>query len=88
MSGNLIRPVDRLRGAPRCAAKAKSTARRCQGPAVKGWRVCRLHGARGGAPRGVDHPNYRHGQRTHEKADARREINELIKAVKELCDGI
>ncbi len=33
---------------PRCTAKAKSTRQRCCNAAVKGWPVCRLHGARGG----------------------------------------
>jgi len=40
----------------RCKAKAKRTGERCQNPAVKGYAVCRLHGANpknhGGAPDG------------------------------------
>lgn len=43
--------------AKRCTATAKSTGERCQNPAVKGWDVCRVHGAgtpkddaTGGAP--------------------------------------
>lgn len=43
--------------AKRCTATAKSTGERCQNPAVKGWDVCRMHGAgtpkedtTGGAP--------------------------------------
>lgn len=63
---NLMDPVERLRAAPRCAARAKSTGARCQCPAVRGWRVCRVHGAGGGAPSGAAHPNYRHGLRTKE----------------------
>jgi hypothetical protein len=35
-------------------------------PAVKGWRVCRMHGARGGAPEGERNGNYRHRARTKE----------------------
>ena len=30
--------------AARCAAKSKRTGKRCKNPAVKGKRVCRLHG--------------------------------------------
>ena len=41
-------PVQRLREAPRCHARAKSTGERCKCPAVSGWCVCRVHGARGG----------------------------------------
>ncbi len=52
--------------APRCTAKAKSTGNRCGSPAVKGWNVCRMHGARGGAPEGKRNGNYRHGARTKE----------------------
>ena len=69
MSGNLMCPVDRLRSAPRCHAAAKRTGKRCQGPSVKGWRVCRFHGAHGGAPRGKRHPNYKHGLRTVKSED-------------------
>lgn len=43
--------------AKQCTATAKSTGERCQNPAVKGWDVCRVHGAgtpkenaTGGAP--------------------------------------
>jgi len=35
--------------AKRCTATAKSTGERCQNPAVKGWDVCRMHGA--GSPK-------------------------------------
>ena len=35
-------------------------------PAVKGWKVCRMHGARGGAPEGEKNGNYKHGARTKE----------------------
>lgn len=34
----------------RCRAKAKSLNARCTQPKVSGYEVCRLHGARGGAP--------------------------------------
>ena len=35
--------------AKQCTATAKSTGERCQNPAVKGWDVCRMHGA--GSPK-------------------------------------
>lgn len=34
----------------RCHARSKTTGERCKAPAVKGWKVCRMHGARGGRP--------------------------------------
>ena len=63
---NPIDPVQRLRDAPRCHAKAKRTGKQCKSPAVKGWRVCRLHGARGGAPRGKAHGMWKHGGRSND----------------------
>jgi len=33
---------------------------------VRGWKVCRMHGARGGAPEGKRNGNYRHGARSKE----------------------
>jgi hypothetical protein len=38
----------------------------CRSPAVRGWKVRRMHGARGGAPEGKRNGNYRHGTRTEE----------------------
>jgi tripartite-type tricarboxylate transporter receptor subunit TctC len=40
--------------APRCSATSKRTRERCKAPAVRGWRVCRFHGARGGDPAVAD----------------------------------
>lgn len=65
-------PVHRLQSAPRCNAKAKSTGERCKCPAVRGWRVCRMHGARGGHAAGPGHPQWKHGGRSQEVALARR----------------
>lgn len=76
--GNFINPVQRLRDAPRCTARAKTTGQRCRCPAKRGWRTCRLHGAGGGAPSGKAHPNYRHGLRTIE-------MQEVMKLTRLLC---
>ncbi len=76
---NPIDPAQKLRDAPRCTAKAKSTGQRCKAPAVRGWRVCRVHGAGGGAPRGKANPNYRHGMRTKEWTEMRKLVNELVR---------
>jgi hypothetical protein len=64
-------PVHRLRRAPRCSAKAKSTGERCRCPAVRGWAVCRVHGARGGHAAGPAHPQWKHGGRSQEVVQAR-----------------
>ena len=72
-------PMRKAHAAPRCAAHSKRTGEPCNGPAVTGWRVCRLHGAGGGHPPGSAHPSWRHGMRSREWIEARREINELIR---------
>jgi len=76
---NPMDPAQRLRDAPRCNATAKSTGQRCRNPSKQGWTVCRLHGAGGGAPRGKAHPNYKHGMRSKEWTDMRKQINELMR---------
>jgi hypothetical protein len=68
MSDNLMH---RCNSAPRCRAKSKRTGLPCQSPAVKGYRVCRMHGARGGAPEGKRNGNFRHGGRTKEATNPR-----------------
>jgi len=45
-------PMHNAHVAPRCGAKSKRTGQPCRAPAVRGWKVCRMHGARGGAPKG------------------------------------
>src|SRR5215813_6312413 len=61
-----INPMHKAHAAPRCTAKSKRTKKPCRAPAVRGWKVCRMHGARGGAPEGKRNGNYRHGERSKE----------------------
>lgn len=49
------------------------------GPSVKGWSVCRMHGARGGAPLGPANGRWRHGNRTREAEAMRRVLSDLVK---------
>ncbi len=77
---NPMNPAQRLRDAPRCHARAKRTGERCKCPTVKGWRVCRVHGAYGGAPTGPAHGRYRHGLFSAAAMSERRAIGELIRA--------
>lgn len=63
--GGVTKPdINPMHLAPRCCAHSKRTGLSCRSPAVRGWRVCRMHGARGGAPSGHLNGNYRHGSRT------------------------
>lgn len=74
--------MSKAHAAPRCTATSKRTGVRCRGPAVKGWHVCRFHGAGGGHSAGKDHPSYQHGMRAQECIEARRRLNELLRAVR------
>jgi hypothetical protein len=70
-------PMHRCNAAPRCRAKSKRTGLPCRSPAVRGYRVCRMHGARGGAPTGERNGKYRHGARTKEAIQAVRLVSLL-----------
>ncbi len=72
-----INPMQSAHGAPRCKAKSKRTGKPCCAPAVRGCRVCRMHGARGGAPTGKQNGNYRYGARTKEAIQAVKYVNLL-----------
>jgi hypothetical protein len=63
---------------PRCSATSKRTRERCKAPAVRGWTVCRFHGARGGAPKGEANGAYKHGLYTQEAKVERRRLSELL----------
>ena len=68
---------------PRCTATSKRTGQPCQAPAVRGWKVCRFHGARGGGPKGERNGMYRHGQYTQEALKERQLVNDLIRQARE-----
>ena len=70
----------------RCHAKTKRTGLQCKGPAVNGWKVCRMHGARGGAPSGEGNGQYRHGRRTSVAISERRDMLILIRQLNKLID--
>ncbi len=53
-----INPMQSAHDAPRCKAKSKRTGKPCRAPAVRSYRVCRMHGARGGAPEGKRNGNF------------------------------
>ena len=74
--------------APRCTATSKRTRMPCQAPAVRGWTVCRFHGARGGAPRSQANGAYRHGLYMAKAAEERRRLRELLDQVREMVAGI
>ena len=72
---------------PRCTARSKRTGKACRSPAVKGWTVCRMHGARGGAPEGKRNGAYRHGEHTKEAIAEKQRLRALIFLVGRTLDG-
>src|SRR5437868_5257185 len=62
--------------ARRCHARSKRSGKPCQALAVKGWGVCRMHGAGGGAPKGNKNA-LKHGRYTAEAIAMRQAINAL-----------
>ncbi len=69
--------------APRCHATSKRTGKRCKAPTVRGWTVCRFHGARGGGPKVKRNGQYRHGRYTQEAIAERRWVSALLHQVRE-----
>lgn len=81
-------PMHAANSAPRCTAKSKRSGHPCQAPAVRGWNVCRMHGARGGSRPGKAHPNYKHGVRSHEATALRAYINTLGREARSRDDAL
>ena len=87
----ILNPLHQARAAlalhPQCRAHCRTTGQPCRSPSMPNGR-CRMHGGGSpGAPRGKKHPAYRHGRRTKEAYDARRERREVrieIKVMREL----
>lgn len=68
----------------RCTACAKHSKLQCKNPAVTGFTVCRMHGARGGpkTQEGIDRiamANTLHGRETRAKRLTRQEIRLRLK---------
>jgi uncharacterized protein YjcR len=62
--------------AVRCRAKSKRSGLRCRAPAVRGYSVCRMHGAGGGAPRGNQNA-LKHGALSAESLALMKEVDSL-----------
>ncbi len=77
-------PMSKAHAAPRCTATSKRAGVGCKGPAVRGWRACRFHGASGGHGTGKTNPAFRHGMRSRESVDMRLAINELVRQAREI----
>ena len=85
---NPMNPAQRLQDAPRCHAKAKGTGQTCKAPAVRGWTVCRVHGAGGGAPSGPGNAMWRHGGRSADTMLLRGLGTELTRVARNMFDDL
>jgi hypothetical protein len=74
--------------APRYSATSKRTKKRCEAPAVRGWTVCRFHGAHGGAPKGEANGSYKHGLHTQEAGAERRLVSDLLRRSRKVIAAI
>ncbi len=74
--------------APRCSATSKRTGKPCRAPAVRGWAVCRFHGARGGAPKGAQNGSYKHGLYMNEAIEERRALSALVRVSRKSLDAL
>ena len=81
-------PMSKAHTAPRCTASSKRTGKRCKGPAVLGWRVCRFHGAGGGHGPGKANQAYKHGMRSQKWVDMRKVVNEMAREAREIEEVI
>jgi hypothetical protein len=81
-----INLMDKAHAAPRCSAKSKRSGLQCQAPAMRGKRVCHIHGGKSpGAPCGDLHGRYVHGRQTREAKNARKEVRNLIRMARQLA---
>ena len=70
-------PMQRAHMSPRCTAHSKRSGTLCKNPAVRGWVVCRMHGAGGGQPSGAENSQWVHGLRGGKYTKVRKLIAEL-----------
>ena len=72
-----------LTKAPLCQARNR-LGKSCRCPAVRGRRVCRMHGGLSpGAPVGERNGQWRHGGWSNEAVALRREVSALVRQVRE-----
>ena len=72
----------------RCKARSKRSGEPCKAPAVNGWQVCRMHGARGDAPDGERNGSYRHGANTNAVKDQVRQTRQLLATARDMLSGL
>ena len=84
---NRSRDLSPMTHAPRCSARSKRTLQPCRAPAVRGHRVCRFHGASGGAPKG-NRNAWKHGKYSAEAVEFRRVCSALARECRDLIEVV
>ena len=78
---------------PRCQAKSKRTKQQCRSPAIRGKRVCRIHGGRSTGPRTKEARNLcgaaktLHGHETRAIRAKRQQALAKLKLLESVCKG-
>ena len=78
---------------PRCQAKSKRTKQQCRSPAIRGKRVCRIHGGRSTGPRTQQGRNLcgaaktLHGHETRAIRAKRQQALAKLKLLESVCKG-
>ena len=70
--------------APRCQAHRRRLGTSCKAPAIRGRRACRMHGGKGGAPKGERNGAYCTGRYTAEAKAERRATRALLRDLRRL----
>lgn len=76
MGNRMQRANDALKNHPRCGAKARTTGHPCKAWSMKNGR-CRMHGGKAGRKPA-------HGRYTQAAIEQRRDIRELLRALRDL----
>jgi len=71
---------------PRCHARSKRTKQPCRNPAIEGWRVCRMHGAGGGAPKGNQNA-LKHGRYSAQSITERDTLSAVLRLTREVTQS-
>lgn len=88
MSVNPMHALLKMQQSPRCRAKSKRSQQRCKSPAVRGWEVCRMHGARSGAPKGERNGKFETGLHTAEAKENAKALRRCLRTIRALLrDG-
>lgn len=78
---------------PICQAKSKRSGQRCNNFATKGKKVCRIHGGESTGAKTIlgkqtqKMASWKHGMRSKEAREERRQMREFIKDCKQLIVG-